>query len=220
MSEGVASLNFFERIYEVATTPVDVMEGALWWVFFGHQVKQLRSVLDAKTQAEALPDADSQKAEKVWNARKAVFLKSAVTASAGAFAANWVGEVGLINFGPLQSVVSGLGFTGAALTSPLYLWDALKELNQSTIDYQNAKYPHQRRELGLRQFDIMLNIAMLVCFTAWGVLGVVYSFIGGSSLFSAVDSCFLFGGILLLARLGYAIFFLPANKQEENSVAS
>lgn len=213
--EGVAAeTGFFERVYAVATSPIDMIEGGLWGLWLGFQVSQLHTNIEAKREAEALPDLDPQKVDKVWNAKKAVFTKSTMTISAGAFVADWLGQVGILHFGPLQSLVAGLGYLGTAVCSPIFLWDTLKEINQGTIDYQNATSTVEKQEIGLRQFDRFLNVAMLVCFIGWGVLGFAHAFIGGASLFNAVDSCFLYGGILFLVRLGYVFLLLPSKRQE------
>lgn len=218
MSVASANASFTDRLCGVST--MGWVEGGLWGLFLGYQIKELNSRAADAHEVNSSSDTGPNKVARVWEANKELVIGSVLTLSAVSIFASWMNEVSIIDFGSLLPYISGLGYIGYAMTSPIKVWDAVRELGQGAAELQKTTCPLKRHELGLKHFDSLLNIAVQVSFVAWGILGLASITVGGIGLALLFESICTVSFLLMIARLGYAILFLPAKKQEKSSATS
>ena len=191
---------------------IAALEGGLWLTWAGYQGKQLNQSYEERGRCARLSSTDPLRADKIWAANKAILLNTTTTVSAGAYLVNWAKEVELITLGQLTPLVGAFAHLGTLFTSPVKLWNTLKELSNSLEELENALSLHEKKKIGYKQFDKALGVAMLTCFIGWSALGIVHAFTGGLSLFLFSDGCFFYGLMIFLARFVSAVLLKPSDK--------
>jgi len=182
-----------------------LLEGSIWTAWLGWTVSNLNQAYTARNEAAQLPDSSPEKAAKVWNANKKLFVSSCSCISASTIVFAWVEKVSLISAGVFSSIFGVIGFGAGAIASFVQLIDAVLELNSSTIAHSQAKDPVIKSDIALSFLPRIVAIAFLVCATAWGILGGVHIILGGMQLALLVDQLLKYTVISFLSYFGSTI---------------
>lgn len=195
-----------------------LLEGTIWASWLGWTVFNLNQAYTARQQAIQLPDNNPEKASKVWNANKKIFVSSCSCISASTIIFSWVEKVTLITAGVFGSIFGVIGFGAGAIASFVQLIDAFVELNSSTIAHSQAKDPAIKNDIALSFVPRVIAIAFLVCATAWGILGGAHIILGGVQLALWVDQLLKYTVISFLSCFGSTILIsLLANDSKNLS---
>jgi hypothetical protein len=181
-----------------------LLEGTIWAGWLGWTVFNLNQSLSDRQKAVELPES-SEKATKVWNANKKLFVSSCSCASASSIVFAWFEKVGVISAGIFSPIFGVIGFGGGAIASLVQLIDAVINFNNSTIDHSQAKDPVAKRDIALGFLPKVVAIAFLACATAWGILGGAHIILGGVRLALLVDQMLKYTIISFLSYFGSTI---------------
>lgn len=203
-----ATGGFLDRFQCVISNSDHVLEGTFWVGFFAWTAVDFTNALSERKKAGELPDSSAEKADKIWNTNKQLFLSTCSSISSSTMIFSWVENVGLIAAGIFGSILGVIGYGGSSIASIVRLVDALKELNQSTISYANAQDPLVKSDIALEFCPKMIAIAFLTCAAAWGILGGLKIIIGGAQLVFLADLLFKYTAISFIAYFA-SIFAAP-----------
>lgn len=203
-----ATGGFFDRFKCVISNSDHVLEGVFWAGWFGWTAADFTNAVAERKKAGQLPDTSPEKADKVWNINKQLFLATCSSVSSSSMVFSWMENVGLIAAGVFGPILGVIGYGGSSIASIVRLFDVLAELNQSTIAYSNAQDPIVKNDIALGFSSKLIAIAFLTCAAAWGVLGGLKLIIGGTQLILLADLLFKYTVISFIAYFA-SIFLIP-----------
>lgn len=192
-----------------------LLEGTIWAGWLGWTAFNFSQALSDRQKALELPES-TEKAAKVWNANKKLFVSSCTCVSASSIVFAWFEKVVVISAGIFSPIFGVIGFGAGAIASLVQLIDAVLDFNNSTISHSQATDPVVKRDIALGFLPKVVAIAFLVCATAWGILGGAHIILGGMQLALLVDHLLKYTIISFLSYFGSTILISLLTSDSKN----
>lgn len=198
-------LSFFQRLKGAFSQPLEATKTGFWVVLMALETNNLHSSLTHHCTL--------QKTDEIWQSRKQLFLDSASWISFAGFGLGWMHQNHIIPLGQILGPIVGyITYSTTALTSSVYLWNALKGFYQNIIEYSHAETENYKKTILERQLYNLIKIISHVALLAWSVLSLAAPLIKIGLIGAYIDLLLSISVICFVAEI--ALYHLPVIVQK------